>query len=142
MYHYLKPWLNEDASCFKFELASHLFESSPLVYFLAMPGHKVQVSKFIFCVRLPLCKHYLTSSFVLLLDEDECSVNNGDCEFQCVNTKSSYFCSCRSGYSLSTDKHKCVDVNECDHNNQSCPGKRISALEDLMCLRLKARDAR
>ena len=42
------------------------------------------------------------------LDIDECSTDNGGCEFLCSNTESSYFCSCPSGYSLDSNGHNCT----------------------------------
>ena len=42
-----------------------------------------------------------------LIDVNECSTNNGGCDQICNNTKGSYECKCRSGFLLSSDKHKC-----------------------------------
>ena len=42
-----------------------------------------------------------------LIDVNECATNNGGCDQICNNTKGSYECKCRSGFLLSSDKHKC-----------------------------------
>ncbi|CAH3190299.1 unnamed protein product, partial [Porites lobata] len=41
------------------------------------------------------------------IDVNECATNNGGCDQICNNTKGSYECKCRSGFLLSSDKHKC-----------------------------------
>ena len=38
---------------------------------------------------------------------DECAVNNGGCEHDCVDTVDSYYCECHSGYALEEDGHSC-----------------------------------
>ena len=43
----------------------------------------------------------------LPLSIDECAVNNGGCEHQCVDTPESYYCECDSGYELSDNEHTC-----------------------------------
>lgn len=45
---------------------------------------------------------------LLLLDKDECSINNGGCSHTCVNTAGSYLCACPKGYTLSTNKFTCI----------------------------------
>lgn len=40
-------------------------------------------------------------------DINECSANNGDCEHNCTNTVSSYYCSCAIGFNLNADEHNC-----------------------------------
>ena len=37
----------------------------------------------------------------------ECCNGNGGCEHTCTNTAGSYYCTCNTGYSLNSDKHKC-----------------------------------
>ena len=44
---------------------------------------------------------------LIALDVDECSVNNGGCGHNCINTPGSSVCTCNSGYSLNVDKKSC-----------------------------------
>jgi len=44
---------------------------------------------------------------------DECEIDNGRCDYECIDTDGSYECRCPSGYTLSANKKKCDDVNEC-----------------------------
>ncbi|XP_019850443.1 PREDICTED: uncharacterized protein LOC105312253 isoform X2 [Amphimedon queenslandica] len=53
-------------------------------------------------------------------DYNECNVKNGGCEQNCHNTVGSFYCSCRSGYSISSDNLHCTDINECNSNNGGC----------------------
>ena len=46
------------------------------------------------------------------IDVNECATNNGGCDQICNNTKGSYECKCRSGFLLSSDKHKCNGKSE------------------------------
>ena len=43
------------------------------------------------------------------LDEDcnECEVNNGGCEQNCINTVQSYYCTCNDSYTLNFDGKTC-----------------------------------
>ena len=43
----------------------------------------------------------------MILDINECAIDNGDCSQDCTNTLGSYFCSCSVGYSLDIDAHNC-----------------------------------
>ena len=56
---------------------------------------------------------FLCASF--LLDIDECSVNKGGCQHNCINTPGSFVCTCDDGYYL-------------DANKKSCQGKDASTL--------------
>ena len=38
---------------------------------------------------------------IIIVDVNECNVNNGGCEHSCTNTDGSYTCSCNTGYQLS-----------------------------------------
>ena len=71
---------------------------------------------------------------------NECNVNNGGCAQVCINTITSYICSCDTGYTLDNDGHGCVgtsliyqlicflfgfiifylDVNECSTAEHQC----------------------
>lgn len=39
---------------------------------------------------------------------NECLQLNGGCAQNCVNTIATYYCTCRTGYSLASDKHACI----------------------------------
>ena len=41
------------------------------------------------------------------IDYNECSNINGGCEQNCHNTVGSFYCSCNSGYSISSDGRHC-----------------------------------
>ena len=41
------------------------------------------------------------------IDINECAVNNGNCQHNCINTAGSYYCKCKTGYQLQPDKHGC-----------------------------------
>ena len=41
-------------------------------------------------------------------DVDECSVNNGGCQFECENTVGSFLCRCPRGYQLDDDGTHCT----------------------------------
>ena len=45
--------------------------------------------------------------YIILLDFDECLINNGGCGQGCVNTIGSYYCTCIHGYSLDEDERTC-----------------------------------
>uniref|UniRef100_A0A914CFW4 Uncharacterized protein n=1 Tax=Acrobeloides nanus TaxID=290746 RepID=A0A914CFW4_9BILA len=53
-------------------------------------------------------------------DINECLVQNGFCEHDCVNTIGTYYCRCFPGYQLDDDGRKCIDVNECLIDNGGC----------------------
>ena len=56
--------------------------------------------------------HFLTQGqfqqrIILDADFNECSVQNGGCDFECVNTEGSFECGCRDGYQLSIGR-ECI----------------------------------
>ncbi|VDP07028.1 unnamed protein product [Soboliphyme baturini] len=55
-----------------------------------------------------------------LLNMNECEENNGMCHHLCINTIGSYYCACRSGYTLAADGYTCltgkVGNGGCQHN--------------------------
>lgn len=54
------------------------------------------------------------------IDVNNCLVNNGECEQNCVNTEGGFYCLCNTGYRLNRDGRMCDDVNECELNNGNC----------------------
>ena len=57
----------------------------------------------------------------IYIDVNECATNNGGCGHTCTNTVGSYFCNCRTGYTLASDRRICNGkyyINESlDHGN-------------------------
>ena len=56
-------------------------------------------------------------------DVNECRVDHGGCEQDCINTVGSYECQCKQGYILAEDAHSCMDINECEEDDDSCSGE-------------------
>ena len=61
--------------------------------------------------------YYATSNATLahyhsmqLSDIDECALNTDGCAHNCFNIIGSYTCSCRTGYSLATDRQSCEGI--------------------------------
>ena len=54
--------------------------------------------------------------FLSILDQDECSDNNGGCAHACRNTNGSFICTCNPGYKLAP-------------NNKDCVGKSYTLME-------------
>ncbi|KAJ8260725.1 hypothetical protein COCON_G00164480 [Conger conger] len=54
-------------------------------------------------------------------DKDECSVENGGCQQECVNTLGSYSCQCQSGFVLHENKRDCKEAG-CEHIVNSVSG--------------------
>ena len=44
---------------------------------------------------------------IILIDINECTINNGGCEQTCVNDVGTYNCYCRHGCNLNSDNHTC-----------------------------------
>ena len=44
---------------------------------------------------------------MILLDVDECSRDEDECDQNCLNTVGSYTCSCNTGYILNSDGLRC-----------------------------------
>ena len=47
----------------------------------------------------------------LIIDINECSINNGGCVQSCTNIPGSYYCSCETGYSLNFNGHGCTGIS-------------------------------
>ncbi|XP_072347970.1 tolloid-like protein 2 isoform X2 [Scyliorhinus torazame] len=54
-------------------------------------------------------------------DKDECSVDNGRCQQQCLNTLGSYVCQCRHGFALHENGLDCKEAG-CEHQISSPEG--------------------
>lgn len=55
---------------------------------------------------------------LIILDVNECEVNNGGCEQLCENISGSFRCSCFKGWRRNLSKPgACEDINECLSNN-------------------------
>ena len=46
-------------------------------------------------------------ALILSTDTDECSVNNGGCEHECINSPASFECRCDNGFVLASDGKSC-----------------------------------
>ena len=66
-----------------------------------------------------------------MLDINECLVNNGGCEQQCVNTRGSFICACTSGFRIAADGQSCLDQDECGNN--SCQQRCINTAGSFFC---------
>ncbi|XP_041361721.1 uncharacterized protein LOC121377697 isoform X2 [Gigantopelta aegis] len=51
---------------------------------------------------------------------NECACRNGGCQYFCTNNNGSYFCHCPLGLKLSSDDHRCDDINECEEKRDDC----------------------
>ncbi|XP_072439043.1 tolloid-like protein 2 [Chiloscyllium punctatum] len=54
-------------------------------------------------------------------DKDECSVGNGGCQHECLNTLGSYICQCRHGFTLHENGLDCKEAG-CEHKTSSAEG--------------------
>ncbi|KAI5752806.1 hypothetical protein M8J77_020550 [Diaphorina citri] len=45
---------------------------------------------------------------------DECAKDNGGCLHKCVDLPVGYMCECNEGYKLSSNRHTCIDIDECE----------------------------
>ncbi|XP_067018613.1 mucin-like protein isoform X3 [Acropora muricata] len=66
------------------------------------------------------------------LDIDECA-SNMSCVQECTNTPGSFQCSCRSGYTLNSDKRSCDDINECVPLGADCMHKCNNTIGNYTC---------
>ncbi|XP_017774281.1 PREDICTED: tolloid-like protein 1 [Nicrophorus vespilloides] len=51
---------------------------------------------------------------VFFTDMDECAINNGGCQHECLNTLGSYVCTCHNGFTLHENKRDCKEGG-CKH---------------------------
>ena len=50
--------------------------------------------------------YYYNMFNIILIDINECTINNGGCEQICINDVGTYHCKCNHGY-ISSDNHTC-----------------------------------
>ena len=50
---------------------------------------------------------HLSSLICTSLDVDECTIANGECEHECINTEGSFYCDCRGGHMLESNNRTC-----------------------------------
>ncbi|EGT53433.1 hypothetical protein CAEBREN_09437 [Caenorhabditis brenneri] len=71
-----------------------------------------------------ICKcrngYLLAEDQKLCHDQNECNLNNGDCDQICVNLAGSHECQCKPGFRLMKDRKTCEDISECSSNNGGC----------------------
>ena len=53
----------------------------------------------------------------VLLDINECAVENGGCGQICNNLPGTYECKCEDGYLLDTNSHSCSGIVYYNYNN-------------------------
>ena len=58
-----------------------------------------------------------------IVDINECLIDNGDCQHQCVNTNGSYMCTCHDGYRLFPEDQALLIDNIPLIPNKSCFGE-------------------
>ena len=58
-------------------------------------------------------------------DINECDDQNGGCEDACMNTESSYFCTCRDGLHLSDDGHSCLGMKQTNSDQNHIRATKI-----------------
>ena len=68
-------------------------------------------------------------------DIDECHELEGSIciDGECTNTEGSYVCRCANGYYFDKDTQQCMDVNECDTDENLCPGFCENLLGNFRC---------
>ena len=69
------------------------------------------------------------------VDTNECAVENGGCEHNCIDTVGSYRCSCNPGYELQADGQGCQDVDECERTDiiDGCEGGCVNTVGGYYC---------
>ena len=94
-------------------------------------GLHIGVHQKVLLIHLTLCMMISVWrwGYILILVTDECLSNNGGCSHSCWNTDGSFYCSCPSGYTMSSDNKTCASMYWCwiiwmictfdDFNNQN-----------------------
>ncbi|KAG8559732.1 hypothetical protein GDO81_017431 [Engystomops pustulosus] len=85
-------------------------------FFKCDNGHCIEAVKL--CNRIDDCSDNS--------DEKGCGINEcndpsiSGCDHNCTDTQTSFFCSCRAGYRLMSDKKTCDDIDECAESPWLC----------------------
>uniref|UniRef100_A0A8C6QUZ8 Low-density lipoprotein receptor-related protein 2 n=1 Tax=Nannospalax galili TaxID=1026970 RepID=A0A8C6QUZ8_NANGA len=72
-------------------------------------------------------------------DEKGCGINEcqdpsiSRCDHNCTDTITSFYCSCRPGYKLMSDKRTCVDIDECKETPHVCSQKCENVVGSYYC---------
>ncbi|XP_045414697.1 low-density lipoprotein receptor-related protein 2 [Lemur catta] len=72
-------------------------------------------------------------------DEKGCGINEcndpsiSGCDHNCTDTLTSFYCSCRPGYKLMSDKRTCVDIDECKETPFVCSQKCENVIGSYIC---------
>ncbi|XP_032148954.1 low-density lipoprotein receptor-related protein 2 isoform X4 [Sapajus apella] len=72
-------------------------------------------------------------------DEKGCGINEcqnpsiSGCDHNCTDTLTSFYCSCRPGYKLMSDKRTCVDIDECTEMPFVCSQKCENVIGSYIC---------
>lgn len=53
----------------------------------------------------------VSNCLYVLVDNNECAIDNGGCDHKCTNYGGYFECSCQDGYNLHEDGKTCVDEN-------------------------------
>ena len=53
---------------------------------------------------------------LLLIDVNECAINNGGCPHSCTNALGSFTCSCNIGYVVDHDQITCIGKEQIFYN--------------------------
>ena len=84
---------------------SHIFVKHPTHACAMLAGQDSNVQKVKYTLNMKLKKFY--KKCTLNIDIDECQ-SPGVCEHHCINTASSYLCSCPGGSVLADDQSSCI----------------------------------
>ncbi|XP_037551693.1 signal peptide, CUB and EGF-like domain-containing protein 1 [Nematolebias whitei] len=73
-----------------------------------------------------LSLHSSDANLLSLPYVDECSINNGSCEYGCMNTQGSYECVCPPGQQLHWNKKDCIEAVKCLPNGKPAPRAHLT----------------
>ena len=58
--------------------------------------------------------------YIVVVDVNECTINNGGCEANCMDTEGSYVCSCEEGFELNINQHNCDGESQRLYSQVNC----------------------